>query len=84
MSSVYEGGPTFRPEYLWYPNSLIVGEDRVAIDQTAWGILEKKRAEMGLKTLDAAGRPPRYIATAADSAHGLGINDPGRIKVVEV
>jgi len=84
MSSVYEGGPMFRPEYLWYPNSLIVGEDRVAIDQTAWGILEKKRAEMGLKTLDAAGRPPRYIATAADSAHGLGINDPGRIKVVEV
>jgi uncharacterized protein (DUF362 family) len=84
MSSVYEGGPGFRPEHLWYPNALIVGEDRVAIDQTAWGILEKKRAEMGLKTLDAAGRPPRYIATAADSVHGLGVNDPGRIKVVEV
>ncbi len=84
MTSVYEGGPMFRPEYLWYPNALIVGEDRVAIDQTAWGILEKKRAEMGLKTLDAAGRPPRYIATAADSAHALGVNDPGRIKVVEV
>jgi hypothetical protein len=84
LSSVYEGGPMFRPEYLWYPSSLIVGEDRVAIDQTAWGILEKKRAEMGLKTLDAAGRPPRYIATAADSVHGLGVNDPGRIKVVEV
>jgi uncharacterized protein (DUF362 family) len=84
MSSVYEGGPMFRPEYLWYPNALIAGEDRVAIDQTAWGILEKKRAEMGLKTLEAAGRPPRYIATAADSTHALGVNDPGRIKVVEV
>ena len=67
MTSVYEGGPGFRPEHLWQPNALIVGEDRVAIDQIAWGILEKKRAEMGLKTLEAAGRPPRYIATAADS-----------------
>lgn len=84
MSSVYEGGPGFRPEHLWQPNALIVGEDRVAIDQTAWGILERKRTEMGLKTFEAAGRPPRYIATAADSAHGLGTNDPQRILVKEV
>jgi uncharacterized protein (DUF362 family) len=84
MTSVYEGGPLFRPEHLWQPNALIVGEDRVAIDQIAWGILEKKRAEVGLKTLEAAGRPPRYIATAADATHGLGINDLQRIKLVEV
>ncbi len=84
MSSVYEGGPGFRPEHLWQPNALIVGEDRVAIDQTAWGILERKRTEKGLKTFEAAGRPPRYIATAADSAHGLGTNDPQRILVKEV
>jgi uncharacterized protein (DUF362 family) len=84
MTSVYEGGPGFRPEHLWQPNALIVGEDRVAIDQVAWGILEKKRAEVGLKTLEAAGRPPRYIATAADSTHALGVNDPQRIKVIEV
>lgn len=84
MTSVYEGGPGFRPEHLWQPNALVVGEDRVAIDQIAWGILDKKRVEMGLKTLEAAGRPPRYIATAADSNHELGINDPERIKVVEV
>ncbi|WP_109488941.1 DUF362 domain-containing protein [Occallatibacter savannae] len=84
MTSVYEGGPGFRPEHLWQPNALIVGQDRVAIDQVAWGILDKKRVEMGLKTLEAAGRPPRYIATAADSNHDLGTNDPQRIKVVEV
>ena len=84
MSSVYEGGPGFKPEHLWQPNALIVGEDRVAIDQTAWGILEKKRAEVGLKTLEAAGRPPRYIATAADSTHALGTNDPQRMQVIEV
>ena len=39
---------------------------------------------MGLKTLEAAGRPPRYIATAADSTHALGVNDPQRIKLVEI
>jgi uncharacterized protein (DUF362 family) len=84
MSSVYDGGPGFRPERLWYPNALIVGEDRVAIDQIAWGILEKKRAEAGIATLESAGRPPRYIATAADESHQLGVNDPKRINVVEL
>jgi uncharacterized protein (DUF362 family) len=84
MSSVYDGGPSFKPERLWYPNSLIVGEDRVAIDHTAWGILERKRAEVGMKTLEAAGRLPRYIATAADADHKLGTNDPQRIHLVEI
>ena len=84
MSSVYDGGPGFHPEHLWQPNAIIIGEDRVALDHTAWGILERKRAEMGLKTFEAAGRPPRYIATAADSAHGLGTNDPQKIHLLEV
>jgi len=61
-----------------------VGEDRVAIDHIAWGILEKKRAEVGLKTFEAAGRPPRYIATAADATHALGVNDPKHIKLIEI
>lgn len=84
MSSVYEGGPGFHPEHLWQPNALIVGEDRVALDHTAWQMLERKRAEAGLKTFEAAGRPPRYIATAADAAHGLGTDDPQRIHLLEV
>jgi uncharacterized protein (DUF362 family) len=84
MTSVYEGGPGFRPEHLWQPNALIIGEDPVAIDQIAWGLLDKKRTEMGLKSLEAAGRPPRYIATAAGSTHALGVNDPQRIKLIEV
>lgn len=84
MSSVYDGGPGFHPERLWYPNALIVGEDRVAIDHTAWGILEKKRAEEGMPTFEAAGRLPRYIATAASATHRLGTNDPNRIHVLEV
>ena len=84
MSSVYDGGPGFRPERLWRPNALIVGEDRVAIDHVAWQMIERKRAEAGVKTLEESGRPPRYIATAADSAHGLGTNDPARMRVMEI
>jgi len=84
MSSVYDGGPSFRPERLWYPNALIVGEDRVAIDQVAWQMIERKRAEAGMNTLAAAGRPPRYIATAADAAHALGTNDPDKIHLMDI
>ena len=84
LSSVYDGGPSFHPNRLWYPNALIVGADRVAIDHVAWQMLEKKRAEAGMPTLEAAGRPPRYIATAADATHALGTNDPARMQVVEI
>lgn len=84
ISSVYDGGPGFHPERLWFPNSLIVGEDRVAIDHTAWQMIARKRAEVGMPTLEAAGRSPRYIAVAADAAHKLGTNDPQRINLMEV
>jgi uncharacterized protein (DUF362 family) len=84
LTSVYDGGPGFRPERLWYPNALIVGEDRVALDQTAWQLIDRKRAEVGMKTLEAAGRAPRYIATAADANHKLGVNDPNRIRLMEI
>jgi uncharacterized protein (DUF362 family) len=84
MTSVYNGGPSFHPERLWYPNALIVGEDRVAIDQVAWQMIERKRAEAGMKTLEETGRPPRYIATAADGAHALGTNDLNKIHLMEV
>lgn len=84
LSAQYDGGPGFRPERLWYPNALIIGEDRVAIDYTAWQMIEKKRAEAGMKSLEAAGRPPRYIAVAADAQHNLGTNDPEKMNVIEV
>jgi len=84
ISSVYDGGPGFHPERLWQPNALIVGEDRVAIDHTAWQMIERKRAEAGMPTLEAAGRPPRYIATAADADHKLGVNDPQHINLLEI
>ncbi|MGB9072873.1 MAG: DUF362 domain-containing protein [Terriglobales bacterium] len=80
----YEGGPGYKPEYSWKNNGLIVSHDPVALDYTGWQIIERKRAERGLKTLEADGRAPRYIATAADPQHRVGTNDPRRIAVVEV
>jgi uncharacterized protein (DUF362 family) len=83
LTAQYEGGPTYRPEFTWQENGLMVGEDRVAIDHTAWQIVERKRAEMGLNTLEKAGTPAYYIATAADAQHRLGTNDPAKFTLIE-
>jgi len=80
----YEGGPSFMPHWTWPYNGLLVGRDPVALDYTGWQIIEKKRAEVGLKSLQAMQREPAYISTAADAQHSLGTNDPKFIKLVEV
>jgi len=83
-TAAYEGGPGYKPQYDWRNNALIVSQDPVALDYIGWQIIEHKRAEKGLKTLEADQRAPRYIATAADAQHRLGTNDPKKIAVVEV
>ena len=75
-TAMYEGGPAYKPEHSWKYNALLVSQDPVALDYTGWQIIERKRAEKGLKTLDAEDRAPHYIATAADKEHRLGTNDP--------
>ncbi len=80
----YEGGPTYMPQWTWPFNGVIVARDPVALDYTGWKIIEAVRAEKGLPTLKAAGREPRYIATAADARHRLGTNYPARIERVNV
>ncbi|MGB9407164.1 MAG: hypothetical protein WCA89_06470, partial [Terracidiphilus sp.] len=72
------------PEHNWNANSLLVSTDPVALDHTGWQIIERKRAEKGLKTLEAEKRAPGYIATAADADHRLGTNDPRKISLVEM
>lgn len=83
-TAMYHGGPAFKPQHAWPANTLIAARDAVAHDQVGWQTIEQKRAEKGLKTLEAEGRAPRYIATAADDEHRLGHNAPERIRVVEV
>jgi uncharacterized protein (DUF362 family) len=83
-TACFEGGPGYKPEYTWKNNALMVSQDPVALDYTGWQIIERKRAEKGLKTLGGDKRAPHYIETAADTQHRLGTNDPRRIAVVEV
>ena len=83
-SACYEGGPAFKPEFAWHANTLMISRDPVALDYSGWQAIERKRAEKGVKTLEADGRAPRYIATAADAEHRLGTNDPRRIVLVGI
>jgi len=83
-TACFEGGPGYKPEYSWKNNALMVSQDPVALDYTGWRIIERKRAEKGLTTLEGDKRAPHYIATAADAQHRLGTNDPRRIAVVEL
>jgi len=82
-TAVYEGGPSYRPEYSWNEDGLLVGEDRVAIDTISAQMIERKRAEKGLNTLAQKGTPTSFLATAADAQHRLGTNDPARITLIE-
>jgi len=84
LTAQYEGGPSYMPQWSWPYNGLIVARDPVALDYTGWQILERKRAEKGMKPLAELHREPLYIATAADARHRLGINDPKLIDVMEV
>jgi len=79
----YEGGPSYMPQWSWPYNGLIVSRDPVALDYTGWQIIERQRAERGMKSLREMRREPVYIARAADAQHRLGTNDPGRIDLVE-
>ncbi len=84
FTGCYEGGPGFKPQYTWKYNGLLVATDPVAHDYTGWQIIERQRAAKGLKSLTDAGRPPKYIAVAADPDHRLGTNDPFRIHLQEL
>jgi uncharacterized protein (DUF362 family) len=80
----YEGGPSFMPHWRWNYGGLIIGTDPVALDYIGWQIIEEERKKRDLKSLKEIGREPVYIATAADSKHNLGTNDPSKIDVINV
>ena len=82
ITAQYEGGPSFMPQWTWPQNGLLVSRDPVALDQVGWQMIERKRAEKGLRPLKEMKREPTYIATAADPNHRLGTNDVNRIEVV--
>jgi len=79
---LYEGGPSDHPENHWPYCGLFLSQDPVALDTMAWTLLEQIRQQRGLPSLEAAGRPPRYLATAAEHPYRLGTNDRQAIDFV--
>jgi hypothetical protein len=65
-------------------NVKYLAADPVAADYTGWQIIERKRAEAGLRSLENSGSPPLYIDVAAVPQHRLGTSDPQRIALPEV
>ena len=84
LTAQYEGGPPYKPQWVWNFNGIIAGKDPVALDCVGWKVIEKKRKEKGLKSLKEVGREPNYINTAADINHRIGNNNPDRIEVINI
>ncbi len=84
LTPQYEGGPPYMPRWTWQMDSLMVARDMVALDYTGWQIIEKQRKLHDLPSLEAAGRKPAFIHTAADENHLLGTDDPAKIMVKRV
>jgi len=80
MTAQCHGGPGYLPGYTWQFDGVIASTDPVALDRVAWDILEKRRAEKGLKPLAKENRKPKWIRTAARKK--LGIDDMAKIEIV--
>jgi uncharacterized protein (DUF362 family) len=78
--ALYDGGPSANPANTVRHGRILVAKDPVAHDHVGWAMIEDLRKENGLRTLEEAGRPPRYIQSAAEL--GLGTNDPSRIETI--
>jgi uncharacterized protein (DUF362 family) len=74
------GGPAYRQSGIFKLGKVAASTDPVAADLWAWREIESERARRGMPTLEAAGRPVRFLASAAKA--GLGIDDPERLSLV--
>ena len=74
------GGPAYRAGATFELGLVAASTDPVAADLWAWQVIEAERRRRGMPTLEEAGRPVRFLATAA--RHGLGVDDPDRLRLV--
>jgi uncharacterized protein (DUF362 family) len=75
-------GPAYFPRYVLEYGGLLVSSDPVALDRVGWDIIETERRKMGLKSLSAESRAPKYINSAARL--NLGCADLARIRLVPI
>lgn len=76
----YEGGPSFKPQYLQPYYAILVGTDPVAVDTVAMQLIDMCRVKRGLVRLLQRNPEPIHIAEAAKQ--GMGTNDLSRIELV--
>ena len=79
LRALYSGGPRDNPPCRWRANTIIASADPVATDQITLDILERKRAEEGVKPI---GDMARHVATAAQQ--GLGTNNRDAMELHEI
>ncbi|MBU1627667.1 DUF362 domain-containing protein, partial [bacterium] len=75
MTAQYHMGPAFEAAYSWNYNTILMSRDPVAVDTYIHDLIEKKRVEKSLPSLKEAGRFPKYISTASDPEHKVGISE---------
>jgi uncharacterized protein (DUF362 family) len=71
------GGPGHKPAFTWNYSGLLLSTDTVALDTVGASIIDERREEVGLPSLEKAGRPPRQLASAAE--RGLGNTSMNKI-----
>jgi uncharacterized protein (DUF362 family) len=80
---MFNGGPKWtEPRFVVPHESVYATTDAVAMDTIGADLVDKVRAQKGLASLAAVGRPPAYIRAAADL--GLGVGDRDSIQVREI
>ena len=77
-----QGGPLNNPSFRWNYNGILTSLDPLAIDYHRWQIIEARRKEIGLPSLEEAGRAPKYLDSATQ--RGIGTNDPMQIELIQV
>jgi uncharacterized protein (DUF362 family) len=82
LVGLYSGGPGYKPKYRWEFKGLIIGTDAVAVDRVCLKLIEDKREEMEVPSLEAEERFPQYIFTAG--SNGLGSSDLSSIDLIEI
>jgi hypothetical protein len=81
LMAQYQGGPAYKPQFMWPSGTLLASLDPVALDAVGYDLIRRKRAELKLPSLIEIGKEPKYIQTAA--SRGLGEGDLTKIKLVE-
>ncbi|MCD6352288.1 MAG: DUF362 domain-containing protein [Armatimonadetes bacterium] len=77
---LYNGGPSYAPQYVVPYWAVFAGTDPVAVDTELLQLIEMCRKQQGLEPLSKQEYPPRHLQTAAKA--GLGCGDLSEINLI--